>query len=209
MHPVELIHTNRRPPRGIIVRTDELRSTEKQTIGGLPVTTPARTAFDLVRRYDLAVGVQRIDALMNATGIPVDDIFAVARHHAGVRGMRQLKETLAHTDAGSESPQESATRLLLVRAGIPRPETQIEIFDEYGVAVIRLDMGWREWKVAVEYDGVQHWADARQRSWDIERIAILESLGWIVIRVSAGMLKRPQTIVERVRTALVSRGCAV
>ena len=94
-------------------------------------------------------------------------------------------------------------RLLLVSGGIPKPETQIEFRD----LQIRVDMGWREWKVAVEYDGIQHWEDSRQRSWDIERLALLEAAGWIVIRVSAEMLRRPQVIVDRVGCALISRGC--
>ena len=93
-------------------------------------------------------------------------------------------------------------RLLLIDAGLPKPETQIEFRDLH----IRVDMGWREWRVAVEYDGIQHWTDSRQRSWDIERIAMLEAAGWVVIRVSAEMLKRPQVIIDRVRAALTDRG---
>ena len=58
-----------------------------------------------------------------------------------------------------------------------------------------------------EYDGVQHWADSRQRSWDIERIALLEAEGWIVVRVTAEMLKRPHVIADRVASALVAHGC--
>ena len=54
-----------------------------------------------------------------------------------------------------------------------KPETQIEFRD----LRIRVDMGWRQWKVAVEYDGVQHWEDRYQRSRDIERIALLEAAG--------------------------------
>jgi len=68
-------------------------------------------------------------------------------------------------------------------------------------------MGWREWRVAVEYDGVQHWSDRRQRSWDIERIALLEGAGWVVVRVSAEMMSRPHVIVERVRAKLRAAGC--
>lgn len=64
-----------------------------------------------------------------------------------------------------------------------------------------------EWQVAVEYDGIQHWADRYQRSWDIERIALLEAAGWAVIRVSAEMLsRRPEVIVERVTAKLAERG---
>jgi very-short-patch-repair endonuclease len=98
---------------------------------------------------------------------------------------------------------------LLVRAGLPPPETQIEFTDEFGVTRIRVDMGWREWKVAVEYDGVQHWSDRHQRSWDIDRIAILESLGWVVVRVSAEMLTRPAVIIQRVAGKLRAAGCPV
>ena len=108
-------------------------------------------------------------------------------------------------DGGAESPQETRVRLLLVGAGLPKPETQIEFRDLH----IRVDMGWREWKVAVEYDGAQHWTDGRQRSWDIERIALLEAAGWVAIRVSADLLKRPHVIVERVRARLRAAGCAV
>ena len=57
--------------------------------------------------------------------------------------------------------------------------------------------------------GVQHWSDARQRSWDIERIALLEASGWTVIRVSAEMLRRPQAIIRRVVTELRAAGCPI
>src|SRR5215212_8162168 len=92
--PAELAHTNRRPPSLITVHTDELLSGEIQTIRGLPVTTPARTAFDLGRRLSLEQGVQRIDALMNATDVKADDIETVAGIHPGVRGVQQLRRTL-------------------------------------------------------------------------------------------------------------------
>jgi len=85
------------------------------------------------------------------------------------------------------------------------PQTQIEFRD----LRIRVDMGWPEWKVAVEYDGVQHWSDRRQRSWDIDRIALLEEAGWVVVRVSAEMLSRPHVVVERVRAKLRAAGCPI
>jgi hypothetical protein len=201
--PAEVVHTNRRPPPLIAVHTDRLAASETQVIDGMAVTTAARTVFDLGRRLGLKAGVQRIDALMNATGIKVENAIAVIARHPGVRGLRQLRKTLALVDGGAESPYESLTRLLLVGAGLPKPETQIEFRDLH----IRVDMGWREWKVAVEYDGVQHWTDSRQRSWDIERIALLEAAGWVVIRVSADMRARPQVILDRVSMALIARGC--
>src|SRR5829696_10257372 len=73
-HWTPKIHTNRRPPPLIVVRADVLLPGEAQTVGGLPVTTLARTAFDLGRRLEVEKGVQRIDALMNATDVKVADV---------------------------------------------------------------------------------------------------------------------------------------
>lgn len=97
------------------------------------------------------------------------------------------------------------TRLLLLEAGFPRPETQLRIVGADGFVVARADMGWRAQKVVVEYDGIQHWTDRRQRSWDIDLTAIVESMGRVV-RVSAELLEsRPWVLIERVRAALAGR----
>ena len=206
--PAELIHTNRRPPRLISVHTDGLALGETQLIDGMAVTTPARTAFDLGRRLGLKEGVQRIDALMNAIDIKVDDVEAVAKQHPGVCGLRQLRQTLDLVDGGAESPYESLTRLLLVRAGFPRPQTQIPVLDEYGYVFARIDMGWEKWRVGADFEGAQHWTDPRRRNWDVERYARLPELGWFDIRLTSGILhNRPQSFLDRVGAALIARGC--
>ena len=56
------------------------------------------------------------------------------------------------------------------RRGLPRPQTQIPVFDEFGNAVAYLDMGWEDVKVAVEYDGDQHRTDQRQYAEVIRRV---------------------------------------
>jgi very-short-patch-repair endonuclease len=99
--------------------------------------------------------------------------------------------------------------MIIVEAGLPKPETQIEFRDRRGKVRVRVDMGWREWRVAVEYDGAQHWSDRRQRSWDIDRIALLEESGWVVIRVSAELLSRPDVVIRRIVARLRAAGCPV
>ena len=206
--PVELIHTNGRSPSGIVVHTDALANGESQVVEGLPVTTPARTAFDLGRRLPLTDGVQRIDALMNATRVTVDEVEFVMARHPGVRGLRQLRATLALVDGGAESPYETLTRLLLVQNGFPVPETQIVVYDGFGQVFARIDMGWPQYLVGVDFEGAHHWSDPKQRSWDIERFAKLPKLGWIDERLTSGILfNRPQSFLDRVGAALISRGC--
>lgn len=205
--PAELSRINRHCPPGIIAHSYRIPAEETCVVDGIRVTTPQRTAFDIGRQLATDQAIVILDALANATNLKPDDVVGLADAKPGFRSVRRLRCVLALIDGGAESPQESRLRLVLVRAGLPAPETQIAFTDEFGVTRIRVDMGWRQWKVAVEYDGVQHWSDRRQRSWDIDRIAILEAMRWAVIRVSAEMMSRPQVIIERVLTKLRAAGC--
>jgi hypothetical protein len=206
--PAELVHANRREPSMLTVHTDYLARGETRSVDGMSVTTAARTAFDIGRRLDLEGGVQRIDALMNAADVKAAEVEAVAARHPGVRGLRQLRETLGLVDGGAESPYESLTRLLLVQAGFPRPQTQIPVLDEYGLVIAYIDMGWTEWLVGVDFDGAHHWTNPKQRTRDVERYAKLPELGWIDVRLTSGMLhNNPRAFLDRVGAALVTRGC--
>jgi len=204
--PAEVVRCDRNRQPGIVVHTYDLRADEVVRVRGISVTTPARTAYDLGRTRPAAIAVPLLDALLNATHITKADVQAVADARPGARGVRRLRSLLDRVDGGAESPRETQLRLLLVDAGLPRPQTQIEFRDRRGRVRVRADMGWREWRVAVEYDGLQHWTDARQRSWDIERIALLEASGWTVVRVSAEMFSRPGVIVDRIAAKLRAAG---
>lgn len=201
----EILRNDRHSQPGMVVKSYRVLDDEVCLVAGLPVTTPARTAFDIGRRHPGSRAVPILDALLAATGGTVVDVGAVADRWPGTRGVRRLRSALELVDPAAESPQESRLRLILIRGGLPRPECQIR-FPELR---IRVDMGWRQWRVAAEYDGVQHWTDAAQRAWDIERIALLEAAGWVVVRVSAQMLTRPSVIVERVRDKLRTAGCPI
>ena len=192
---------------GIVIHRDKLVDDELCVIDGMPTTTPARTAYDIGRRDDLVRAVIRLDALARATGLSRSEVDIVVDRHRGARGIVQLRDALDLMDGGAESPQETRTRLLLVRRGLPAPQTQIVVDNELGRPFARLDMGWEEWRVGVEYDGAQHWLDPAQRTWDIDRWAELAARGWVIIRVSSELLRcRPDVIVARVINALRNAG---
>lgn len=107
-------------------------------------------------------------------------------------------------DGGSQSPKETWLRLVLIRAGLPRPQTQIMVHDGGYVPLAYIDMGWEDVLVGVEYDGDQHRTDRRQYVKDIKRTELLESLGWRIVRVVAE--DHPDDVVRRVKEALASRG---
>jgi Protein of unknown function (DUF559) len=204
----ELNYHNRKTPKGIIVRAEDLAPGEVLSIGDMRVTNSARTAFDIGRHTPRRVeAVKRLDALANATGVTLTDIEEVVAAHPGARGLARLRRVLPFVDSGAESPQETVARLALIDAGIPAPSTQFEVFGRYGERIARVDMVYEEVKVGIEYDGPQHWEDPAVRQRDIDKQFELTALGWLIIRVSRDLLKyRRSTYVHRVETALRERG---
>ena len=181
--PIELAWAGRRPPPGIVTHKVQLAADDVVVRGGIPFTSVERTAFDIGRRGGLDEAVARLDALGNATGFTADAVRELAFDHRGARGMRQLVAALDLYDPGAESPPETWLRLLLIRAGYPRPATQIPVRSADSRRQYYLDMGWEKHKLAVEYDGDHHRKDPRQFAHDILRSEDLDELGWTRIRV--------------------------
>ncbi|QVI28636.1 hypothetical protein MN2019_04610 [Mycolicibacterium neoaurum] len=185
LHQIEVFSPNRRPPAGIVTHKGQLADSEVMRRGTLPITTPERTAFDLGRRPPLDGAVIRLDALGNATGFDSADVLELLHaRHSGARGARQLVKALDLYDPGAESPRETWLRLLLIRAGYPRPRTQIPVVSADGQRKYYLDMGWEELKLAAEYDGDHHRTDPVQFAKDILRSEDLDELRWRRLRVS-------------------------
>jgi hypothetical protein len=204
--PAELIRIGD-AVHGIVIHRDNLVEDEVCVIDGMATTTPARTAFDLGRRGRHEIAVIRLDALAHATGLKPDDISALVDRHKGARGIVQLRNVVDLMDGGAESPQETRTRLLLINAGFPRPKTQIVVCNDYGEFVARIDMGWPEWRVGVQYDGPQHWTDPERHARDIDQQAELQALDWRIIRVSRNLLRyRAPVFLARVSAAMRAAG---
>lgn len=210
--PIELIWSNTRPPPGLIVRDETLLDGEITRVGRLPVTTSARTAYDLGRHLARGRAIARLDALARATPFSTEDVLLIAKRHRGARGLRRLRAVLPLVDAGAASPKETWLRLLLIDAGLPTPTTQIPVCGRSYQPFAYLDMGWEEYKVAVEYDGDLgappacggHRKDRPQYVKDHRRQPKLEAIGWINIRVINE--DDPRDVTTRAREALLSRG---
>jgi len=203
--PIELVGVKCAPQDGLIARAERVADDEITRRSGLPVTTRVRTAFDLGRHLDRPEALARLDALMWNQKFSPDAVLALAERYPRARNVRQLRELLPLVDGGAESPRESTTRLWLQDAGFPRPETQIPVLARSTQPVAYLDMGWRDFMVAVEYDGDHHRKDRKQYVKDIARLRMLAALGWTVIRVIAE--DSPHDWLARVGDALHAAGC--
>ncbi len=202
--PAAIIDTNRRRTSGVTAWADSIEDDEICLIGGMRVTTPARTALDLACRYPVDRAVAAIDALARATRLKMADVQLLAARYRGRHGIPKARKTLELVDAGAESPRETWLRLILMRNGFPRPATQIPVYDEFGALVAELDMGWEDIKVAAEYEGDHHRTNPEEFNKGIRRHDDVTELGWLVVRVT----KRDTegAVIGRVAAAFSRRG---
>lgn len=205
--PAQILHRNRRSPKGIETWSDRFEEDELQVVGGMLLTTPARTALDMACRLPLDDAVAAIDALANATRLKMADVDLLVERYRGRRAIRQARVALDLVDAGAASPQETRLRLLYIRAGFPRPETQIPVYGEHGQLVAILDMGWRDVMVGTDYEGEHHRLTRRQLDHDIKRYDAVTELGWLDQR--ATVEDTDATIVERTRRDFERRGVVI
>jgi hypothetical protein len=201
---IELISPRHaRPQPGLVVRQESLAPDEVTRVSGIPVVVRARAAFDLGRHLRRGEAIARLDALMRNGVFAGEDVLVLAKRYPGVRGLKQLVGVLPLVDGGAASPQETRLRLLYIDAGLPRPATQVPVFDGWQ-AVRIVDLGWEDFRVGSEYDGDVHRTDRRTYVKDVRLRAKVENLGWAVDHVIKE--DRDDEIIERARRMLHSRG---
>lgn len=173
--------------------------------GSFPVPAVAETWAQLGSELRLDDLIVAADHILHHRLAELDELKdAVDRLRR--RGAVDLRDALVEARAGSESPKETRTRLVLVRGQLPEPELNWVLRDGSGRFLARLDMAFPQYRVAVEYDG-RHHADHAQFAKDADRWAAIEARGWILIRVLAHHLANPERdVVARTRRALHSRG---
>ncbi|KWX64525.1 hypothetical protein [Mycobacterium sp. NAZ190054] len=201
---IELIFKFPRAPVGIVARNERIAPDEWQDLAGLPVATPARTAFDLGRFQPDHEALGRLDALMRVRPYSVEDVMMLTKRYKGARGVVQLKALLPIVDGGAQSPQESWWRKFVIDCGLPAPDTQIPVVDERGKPVRILDFGWERYSVALEYDGEHHQANRAQYLKDRHVLPTLRRLGWRVTVVVKE--DDPVATVHALTEALRARG---
>jgi hypothetical protein len=133
----------------------------------------------------------------------------VLRHavEAGDRPRQALLNTaLPELRARVRSPKETELRRLLVAAGLPEPEINMDISDDSGTWVAESDLVYPRWKIAIEYEGELHFTDTAVQRKDVYRYDLLQALGWRVIRVTKDdLLLRRAELIDRVRAAVAAR----
>lgn len=160
--------------RGVYVRRCEIPKGHRTSVHAIPVASAEWTIIEMAEHLSLIDLVIAIDCALHRGETSVDSIRATMRK--GRRGVPVLRRALDLCDGRSESPWESALRLLFVLSGIP-VDPQVEIRDVNGVFVARVDLLVRGTKRIAEYDGGGH-RDRDQHRDDLRREKECARLGF-------------------------------
>lgn len=186
-----------------------VRPSDLMEVGGLVVTTPMRTAWDLGRLQHRDVALAGMDAVARASGFDLEEFRDGVRWFARQRGVVQLRQLADRIDPGAESFGESALRNRWWDAGLPRPCTQIVIFDDFGAARYRVDLGDEELGYGAEYDGAE-FHEGRESLDEERRVWIASDRGFLIDSFTRDDVFGPQQQAGvRLRQGLISARASV
>ena len=193
----------RRPQPGLDFHHDQLLTRETWMYRGVPCTTPARTFLDLAAT---SAGLAE-DAIQGASGVgllDVDNAFDVLDIRAGRRGARRLRQILVgheRVPPFTRSELERRTYRLCGRAGIERPDMNVEVYGADGQPY-ECDAVWPQYRLIVECDSVWHDNPVSARE-DAERDEQLTLAGWRVFRIRWSQIAlQPERAAETIRVLL-------
>jgi len=169
------------------------------TVHGLPVTGLTLTLVDCARTLAPLDALVVADAALRA-GADRDSALAMLDSSRGRPGVARARAVIELADDGAESARESATRFVLLRGGLPCPQTQVPVMTRLGT--FWADLGWEEWKLLVEYDGLAKYSSPDDLVREKRRRDAIAEVGCRTLHVVKEDLLAPAQLCARVRRLL-------
>lgn len=193
----------RTPPRRPGVLGHSLTRAPALLLDGMPVS-PAAEAWAqsaaLLDRDDLVAVADHL--LLRGEPATAKTLAALAAQWQGRPGGARLRWAAARVRPGVRSRPETHLRLLLVRSRLPEPVVAHPVVVSGGL-VLHPDLAYPQQRLALEYEGFDHFTAASRIEADIERRELLAEASWRTIRVTAPQLYGdPARLVARVRRHL-------
>lgn len=176
------------------------------TRGGHLVTTLERTAVDCALVSRAADALVVMDAALHL-GADRETCRDLLERRARSRGIRVARAALEVADDGAESPGETRARLAVLRLGVLPPETQVRV--DTAAGTYWSDLGWPEWLVVAEYDGVAKYSARGSAVAELlrerRRQEAIEETGRSVVRIVSQDLADPHLLGRWLRRLLPAR----
>lgn len=209
--PYHLVTTRERNVRrvGVVIHTSErLDPIDRETVGGLPVTAPARTLIDLSGIAPRDVLTAALDGALR-DGLISEDFLHQRIHALRGKGRHGIPNLLAVIEGveitrGAHSWLEREVLRLLDAAHVPSPKTQ-EVLGRRGDRLIRVDFRFPGTQLVVEALGYRWHRTGAQMRIDSERMNRLTMNGYVVLQFTySHVVEQPNYVVESIVAALAT-----
>jgi len=206
--------SRRRTTESVSWKRLELSPTDVIIGARLRATSPARTLLDighLLTHDDLvAVGdalVRHPRLAFEGRSEPWTTVSALTEAAMSFRGRGALavRSALIDVRTSADSRPETFLRLASVRAGLPEPLANAEIWVD-GISLGQPDLQWPSFRVCGEHEGPRH-RTPEQHERDIRRAELRRRHGWVEVLTTAIDLRDGcSRAVRRYREELSRRG---
>jgi hypothetical protein len=196
--PVEVTSVAGRQRPGIALHEGGISVDDRATVGSIPVTTVARTLFDLaeVDEAHLEAAAEEADRLHL---LQIPDLEAVCTRCPGRRALRPIRHLIeqVRVPETTRSPLEDRVIALCREHDLPMPVTNVLVLGH------EVDAFWPGEKLVVEADSVEFHSHIAAFERDRARDAARQVEGYRVIRLTHRRLDRePAKVVDQLRLLL-------
>ena len=218
---LDVVHTTRtsderagRRQRDWVPHRAILGEDDREEVNGVVISKAARSAFEITTISDVERSLVVVNRLLHAKAMTLEDFSEQVAIHQNWPGSLTSDLVLRLADPRLESVGEDRFAYLAFRQGLPKPEPQVEVFDEHGTLVARVDFAWPELGVFLEFDGRIKYERYRREGETLEQFLMREKkreelvcqlTGWTCIRISWGQLNRPEQLATRIRGVIAAR----
>lgn len=187
-----------------------MRAEATLTWGGLVLSHPFVVLLELAGMLGHDELVIVIDHLLGPmsliSGVGISALERAVASFAGRPGVARLAAALGDARCDVESPGETRTRLLLVRAGFPEPTPNLRVLDPITGGERRIDNGYPALRIGAEYQGdVHRTARSRWRE-DQARADCLAAIGWRLRFLTWTDIGRPRRFLSAMRRTFLAVG---
>ena len=184
---------------GLAVRRAPVPAADVVERKGMPATTILRTLLEIAEARSPIEPVVVFDMALRAALVTPHQLATLAADRAGLKYAKRLRRVVDLADHRSESPMESRLRTILVLSGVPRPELQVDLFDQLGNHLGRADLYYPDQRLVIEFDGATHRHSLVE---DNRRQNRILAAGYRLLRFTAADLRNQAAVAAQVRAEI-------
>lgn len=205
VHVTAPTYTGRKPRRGVAThRSVTLTPEQRDVRSGIPVTSVARTLFDIAVGAGATTGTleRAIHAAVTAGIFDLGAVVRILDERPRRAGSRAMRACLGLGIAETRSDLEARFLDLCVAHGIERPRVNTVVGE------MEVDFLWPRALLVVETDGYRYHGDRAAFERDRSRDATLALMGYSVLRFSYRQVSDEAPVVADTICSLLRRGAA-